>query len=182
MFDINFKSNASMEVTVAYPAEPPIDPLPSKEWKKEDTQFALIKYLAKYDEELEKKQIVKSDGDITMVMKSRIFKAGYVQIKLDVKDPIMVMVLFRALKPPPKYSCGGPELELTKLKAYEGCTSDGTPSENACSDAFIEGKFWMPSDNPALLSLKFNEITKPTRVVYKANPETGTNPQIIKIY
>lgn len=138
--DINFKSNSNMQVTVAFPDDPPIDPLPDSKWKKEDTQFALIKYLQKYDQELEKKQIVKSDQDITMIMKSRIYKAGDIKITLAIKDPVKIIVMFSAVPPSPKFSCGGPALDMTQGKAFAGCTSDGTPSTNACADAFIADK------------------------------------------
>lgn len=115
-----------------------------------------------------------------MVLRSRKFSAGVITINLEISEPTQLQLFFIPIMKTSHITCGGKEVNLTRSKYFKGCGSDGTPSTNECSQAFGEGTFWMPTEDPAFVSLQFLENIQPTKVKYK--PSGDQKPQIISVY
>jgi len=117
-----------------------------------------------------------------MSIRTKKFKAGNVQINLMVDEPIKLLIMFQLDIPPPKLTCGGGEVLVTRSKEFSGCNSDGTMSSNQCTEAFNQDQFWMPKEDPAFMDIEFYNLIQPTRIVYNSNPLTGIKPVVIKVY
>jgi len=95
-------------VTIAYPGNIE-DPL-GDEWTLEESALTLLKYSEKYDADLKLNKIVTSSKDIMMTMKTKLFKAGRVEINLKLIDPTHFLLLLGGGTDSSKIDCGGGEI------------------------------------------------------------------------